>query len=437
VSNEESPDSVGIQFTRAGGETDSLAQSAGMGSEFGYAVGEMEMAGGEMGMGAALAHSTPAKKFPSLDDQKLADLAWKWSGLELESIGEMDLKRVQTLGYDGGVKVTDIAGNPGGILPDDVLVGLHAWPTRNVKDVLDVLNRDDLAELNPLKYYVIRQHEDQGGFSGGSPAPAQDEVVTGRITVNVPARNTAARVSSTPGTSTPVEMLRAIRSPASVSKPKPTPLRDDANERRYDAKTYSEWNREWWDSVKDAPAQREQRQLDALQAFVAFADAGYGQKATGMIAEASLANDGFVEKHARDFLRKMPAEERVALVMYLVGELDHDLSRSRRIAAMRALAAIGPPAKPALVVLKKALPSRNRYEQIAAAAAIKMIVGIDQYQKPVADVLGEELGITVAESNGVWVALPRDDAKDDGKAFNDFTEAVIKEQQQLFPDGKF
>jgi hypothetical protein len=66
-----------------------------------------------------------------------------------------------------------------------------------------------------------------------------------------------------------------------------------------------------------------------------------------------------------------------------------------------------------------------------------MIVGKDKYQKPVADVLGKELGITVVESSsGVWGALPREDAKDTGEAFAKFTEAVIDEQQKLFPKGE-
>ena len=36
-------------------------------------------------------------KFPSLEEQKLADLAWKRLGLELEPLDETDLKRVKAL----------------------------------------------------------------------------------------------------------------------------------------------------------------------------------------------------------------------------------------------------------------------------------------------------------------------------------------------------
>ena len=52
------------------------------------------------------------------------------------------------------------AGNPAdpnGIQAGDILVGLHVWPTTSLKDVAEVLRRDDLAELNPLKFYAIRR----------------------------------------------------------------------------------------------------------------------------------------------------------------------------------------------------------------------------------------------------------------------------------------
>jgi hypothetical protein len=46
------------------------------------------------------------------------------------------------------------------------------WPTRSLKEVADILQRDDLAELNPLKFYVVRV------FNVTEP-----QVVTGRISV--------------------------------------------------------------------------------------------------------------------------------------------------------------------------------------------------------------------------------------------------------------
>ena len=38
----------------------------------------------------------------------------------------------------------------------DILVGLHVWPTTSLRDVAGVLNRNDIARLSPLKFYVVR-----------------------------------------------------------------------------------------------------------------------------------------------------------------------------------------------------------------------------------------------------------------------------------------
>ena len=126
-------------------------------------------------------------KFPSLEDQKLADLAWKRLGVELEKIGEEDVKRVRALGYEGGVKIAAVTdrtiGQP--MQEGEILVGLHIWPTKSLEDVAAVLNRDDLAELNPLKYYVVRREDEGGGYGGGRGA-APDVVVSGRISVSLP-----------------------------------------------------------------------------------------------------------------------------------------------------------------------------------------------------------------------------------------------------------
>jgi hypothetical protein len=112
--------------------------------------------------------------------------------------------------------------------------------------------------------------------------------------------------------------------------------------------------------------------------------------------------------------------------------LKTDVSSDRRISALRGLAAIGPNAESALPALETSLARKNPRERIAAATAIKKIIGKDQYQKPVADVLGKELGIKVVRTGDVWAALPRDDSAN-ADAFNKFTEDVIKEQDLLFP----
>ena len=101
---------------------------------------------GRGGSDAKLAGPPSQQKqpFPSLEDQKLADLAWKRLGLELEPIGDDDAKRVKALGYDGGLRVggkprsvvvigADQVGE--NILTGDILVGLYVWPVTNLKDI--------------------------------------------------------------------------------------------------------------------------------------------------------------------------------------------------------------------------------------------------------------------------------------------------------------
>ncbi len=175
-------DEVGIQFTRAGGERKSLSESAGVEVAIG---GQIGMVDGKMGgygrVGQPQTAHIASRQFPSLEEQKLADLIWsRMGGLELEPLGKEDLMRVKALGYEGGLKNTNSTSSS--IQPGDILVGLHVWPTTSLQRVVDILNRDDLAELNPLKFYVIHSVPKDGAMMGS--AELEDKLVTGRITVS-------------------------------------------------------------------------------------------------------------------------------------------------------------------------------------------------------------------------------------------------------------
>jgi thiol-disulfide isomerase/thioredoxin len=153
--------------------------------------------------------SSASSRFPSLEEQKLADVVYRQLGLELEPLTADELKRVRALGFEGGMKVSLNDGsviswerNRAGIVPNDILVGLHVWPTKSAADVVAVLERDDLAELNPLKYYAVRPGEPSGG-GFGPEHPEPDTIGTGRITVKVPAAKLHPTVpSSVPRQST-------------------------------------------------------------------------------------------------------------------------------------------------------------------------------------------------------------------------------------------
>jgi beta-lactamase regulating signal transducer with metallopeptidase domain len=155
------------------------------------------------------ADAAERRRFPSLEEQKLADLAYKRLGLELEAIGAEDLKRVRALGYDGGVKVTQ---SNGSLTPNDILVGLHVWPTTSIQDVADVLGREDLAELTPLKYYAVRQEmasspEHPNGVLKGF-------VRTGRIPVQPESRSRGRAWGGDPYDAAP------YNAPSSSSRPR-------------------------------------------------------------------------------------------------------------------------------------------------------------------------------------------------------------------------
>lgn len=222
VANSESSDAIGHHFTRAGGERSSLSESEGRSAGRAAAGGgEVDPASGAWaGRGnVAIAQgpdATTMRGFPSLADQKLADAVFRRLGWELEPIGAEDLARVKALGYDGGVRVA-YAPQPGGftnisyghIQEGDILVGLHVWPTTNLAQVMEVLSRDDLHELNPIKFYIVRsklpQEASGYGFGpsrlmvqGPQPPASTDFVMTGRITVQVDRKTPQPQIGTTP-----------------------------------------------------------------------------------------------------------------------------------------------------------------------------------------------------------------------------------------------
>jgi serine protease Do len=89
----------------------------------------------------------------------LADRIWTTLGLRL---APMDVAAFKELGtrYRGGLSVVAVrAGGPAaqqGIKPDDVLVGMHVWETVSLENIAYILDREDLARLDPLTFYIVR-----------------------------------------------------------------------------------------------------------------------------------------------------------------------------------------------------------------------------------------------------------------------------------------
>jgi len=91
-----------------------------------------------------------------------ADRIWQELGVRLVAVAKQKLPASRER-YNGGLKVVDVrAGGPAdlqGIRAGDVLVGMHVWETISLDNVHYVLNREDLADVSPIKFYILRGPE--------------------------------------------------------------------------------------------------------------------------------------------------------------------------------------------------------------------------------------------------------------------------------------
>jgi serine protease Do len=89
----------------------------------------------------------------------LADRVWSTLGLRLASMDEDIFKQLNTR-YRGGLQVVAVRpDSPAalqGIRRGDVLVGMHIWETISLDNVAYILDREDLAKLDPVVFYIVR-----------------------------------------------------------------------------------------------------------------------------------------------------------------------------------------------------------------------------------------------------------------------------------------
>ncbi len=249
--------------------------------------------------------------FLSLEDQKLADLAYKMLGVELEQLGIEELARVKAMKFEGGLLVTK--GNHGdgssiGFLQyGDILVGLHVWPTQSLEDVTKVLQRDDIAELSPLKFFVIRGYR-KNNSSGAFGAPDMvDKLVTGRVEVNLDAvanKMRSGNVVPQPqptlqhspvfapmpvNPNSPIFLGEPIAAPQ-ISAPYPYPAPSNRSVSNpgmpqkallYDGKTFDQWREMWKTELKV------EKRTECVNALAAFARAGHAKAAAETILDVA------------------------------------------------------------------------------------------------------------------------------------------------------
>jgi serine protease Do len=91
-----------------------------------------------------------------------ADRLWDVLGVRLESVPQRTFQNYRSR-YRGGLSVTDVRPDgpaaKQGIRRGDVLVGMHIWETITLDNVNYVLDRPDFAQLEPVKFYILRGSE--------------------------------------------------------------------------------------------------------------------------------------------------------------------------------------------------------------------------------------------------------------------------------------
>jgi serine protease Do len=109
-----------------------------------------------------VAATEPVPAAKSRDATKI----WELVGLKLEEVPAKQLRQSQTQ-YRGGMLVVavrpDSPAARQGFRRGDVLVGLHIWETISLENVAYVLNRPDFEDLEPLKFFILRNNESKFG----------------------------------------------------------------------------------------------------------------------------------------------------------------------------------------------------------------------------------------------------------------------------------
>ena len=117
---------------------------------------------GSQSIAVTLALNSTAKPVANLVAGNDTDQVWDTLGLKLSPLPSAQFKQTNSR-YRGGLSVTSVRpDSPAakqGIRRGDVLVGMHVWETVSLDNVQYILNRPDFADLEPIKFYILRGSE--------------------------------------------------------------------------------------------------------------------------------------------------------------------------------------------------------------------------------------------------------------------------------------
>ena len=87
------------------------------------------------------------------------ELAWERIGLRLQPAQAEVVTKINPQ-LRGGLTILAVrpgsAANRAGLQRGDILIGLHQWEMVEPANLAFVLNHEDLASMNPVRFYVLR-----------------------------------------------------------------------------------------------------------------------------------------------------------------------------------------------------------------------------------------------------------------------------------------
>jgi biopolymer transport protein ExbD len=157
--------------------------------------------------------------FLSEADQAIADRAYRVLGLEVEPLVPAPEEAELVKPYGGGLRIVGVRAGAYEREVGDMLVGIHTWAVPDLATLGKILDRAELAELSPLKGYVIglRKLPQTGGMTS--------QLVTVRLAIDGEALRAAPRFVPGPSSNGPVDPNALSASGPTSNGPVATPAR--------------------------------------------------------------------------------------------------------------------------------------------------------------------------------------------------------------------
>jgi serine protease Do len=110
------------------------------------------------GVARKAAPATPRPRAASPDDG-IATRSWKHFGMKLAPASDIELKLVRDK-YNGAMRIVDVRGDSpahmNGIRKGDLLVGLHEFETKSLRDIDYIMSKANALDAQQVRFRVIR-----------------------------------------------------------------------------------------------------------------------------------------------------------------------------------------------------------------------------------------------------------------------------------------